>query len=76
MARRSTKARVEGAEAVKAELSGAGGVPNPVPGDDGDALERIAASFQARFPEQWEALALCPLQHGLIAMAETLKGKG
>jgi hypothetical protein len=30
------------------------------------------AAFKARFPEEWEAIRLCPLQHGLDVMAEKL----
>jgi hypothetical protein len=52
------------------------GHPNPVPGDDGDALDRIAESFRTRFPEKWEEMRLYPLQHGISAMADTLRGKG
>ena len=48
---------------------------DPVPGDNGDALERIAAFFQATFPEDWEQLRLCPLQHGLETMAGMLKAR-
>lgn len=50
--------------------------PNPVPGDDGEALSRIAASFRARFPDEWAEWAKCPLEAGLVAMAELMKGKG
>lgn len=49
---------------------------NPVPGDDGEALERIGASFRERFPEDWENIRLCPLQHGIPAMADLLRGRG
>lgn len=49
---------------------------NPVPGDDGEALDRIAGSFRHRFPEEWANMAKCPLEAGLPAMAELLKGKG
>lgn len=49
---------------------------NPVPGDDGEALSRITASFAERFPKEWEEWRLCPLVHGLDAMAKLLKGKG
>lgn len=58
------------------EIEAAGKPKNPVPGDDGDALDRIVASFKARFPDEWEKLALCPLQHGVIDMAKTMRGKG
>lgn len=29
--------------------------------------------FKAEFPDDWEALRLCPLQHGLEDMARKLK---
>ena len=66
----------EAAEAVLAEANQVDRFPNPVPGDDGEALERITASFKERFPDKWEEWRLCPLQSGLPAMAEELKGKG
>lgn len=51
-----------------------GGDPaDPVPGDNGAALSRIVRFFAARFPDEWEELRLCPLQHGLEAMVEKLK---
>lgn len=49
-------------------------LPDPVAGDDGDALARIADYFKAKFPDEWEALRLCPLQHGLDEMAKLLRG--
>lgn len=30
-------------------------------------------SFKAAFPDEWEALRLCPLQHGLEEMERLLK---
>jgi hypothetical protein len=51
-------------------------VSNPVPGDDGEALSRIVASFRERFPDEWAKWAKCPLESGLPAMAELMKGKG
>ncbi len=51
-------------------------VANPVPGDDGAALERIVAFFRQEHPEAWETHKLCPLQHGLDAMVELLRGRG
>lgn len=67
---RVKKARAEG------EAAGLGGIvaPDPVPGDNGKALARIVEYFRATQPEAWEELRLCPLQHGLEAMAERLKG--
>jgi hypothetical protein len=49
-------------------------VPDPVPGDDGEALARIASAFRRRFPDEWAQWAKCPLESGLAAMAEKLKG--
>lgn len=60
---RPRKARVEGAEAIA----------DPVPGNNGDALSRIVAFFRAEYPDEWESIALCPLQHGLEVMAEKLR---
>lgn len=104
MARRSTKARVEGAKAQPAKIEptpdeaeigvieeGASGIvvpvggtdyrfpitpADPVPGDNGDALDRISAYFQEKHPEDWENIRLTPLQHGLIHMAELLRARG
>lgn len=56
------KARIEG-EAVL----------EPKPGDNADALERFTEYFKQKFPDDWEVLKLCPLQHGLEAMIEKLK---
>jgi len=49
-------------------------LPDPVPGNDGEALQRIADFFKAKFPEEWEELRLCPLQHGIADMIDKLKG--
>lgn len=68
---RPRKARLEGAAAAVPRK-----VSNPVPGDDGEALSRIVASFRERFPDEWAGWAKCPLESGLPAMAELLKGKG
>lgn len=46
---------------------------DPVPGSNGEALTRIADYFRAEFPDDWEALRLCPLQHGLEDMTRLLK---
>ena len=67
MARRS-------ARAGGAPLTAAAGPANPVPGDDGAALARIAAFFRHRHAGSWERLRLCPLQHGLEEMARLLSG--
>jgi hypothetical protein len=48
--------------------------PNPVPGDDGAALARIAVYFRHGHEGAWERLRLCPLQHGLEEMARLLSG--
>lgn len=49
-------------------------VSDPVPGDNGKALARIVAFFKEQHPEHWEALRLCPLQHGVEEMAALLDG--
>lgn len=46
---------------------------DPVPSINGEALARIAAFFRTEFPDEWEALRLCPLQHGLDDMERLLK---
>ena len=45
-----------------------------VAGEHGDvaAISAGVAAFKARFPDEWEVLRLCPLQHGLDAMIEKL----
>jgi hypothetical protein len=35
-------------------------------------LDDAVELFKARFPDEWEAIRLCPLQHGLDVMAERL----
>ena len=45
---------------------------DPVPGNNGEALGRIVDYFKAQHPDQWEALRLCPLQHGLQDMVRLL----
>lgn len=47
--------------------------PDPAPGDNGLALSRLVEFFKAEFPDDWEALRLCPLQHGVETMIEKLK---
>lgn len=37
-------------------------------------LAAIVDHFKALHPDDWEALRLCPLQHGLDAMIAKLKG--
>lgn len=54
---RPSKARVEGAEAPKAEKHGVKA-----------ALEK----FKADYPDEWEALRLVPFQHGIEVMIERL----
>lgn len=36
-------------------------------------IEAIVADFRARFPDEWNELRLCPLEYGLIEIAERLK---
>ncbi len=38
------------------------------------SLADTVADFKARFPDDWEALRLCPLQHGIETMIEKLNG--
>ena len=40
-----------------------------------DLLNEIAASFREQHPEEWDNIRLCPLQHGLDAMADILKSR-
>ena len=35
-------------------------------------LGDIVAEFKVKFPDEWETLRLCPLQHGLHEMAERI----
>lgn len=37
-----------------------------------EALSAAAAAFKEAYPVDWEALRLCPLQHGLETMIEKL----
>ena len=67
MARRTVRAEGAGLSAI------APPPPNPVPGDDGAALERIAAYFRHGHAEAWERVRLCPFQHGLEDMARLLR---
>lgn len=68
---RPRRARVEGALSI-AE----GG--DPVVLDEPKNLARefghAVNYFRECFPDDWEALRLCPLEHGLGTMAEKLKG--
>jgi hypothetical protein len=45
--------------------------------DQGDVVSIRAGVelFKARFPDEWEAMRLCPLQHGLEEMERLLGGK-
>jgi hypothetical protein len=61
---RPRKARLEG-EVSKAELDGEAEMT-------ATQLDDAVALFKARFPDEWEAIRLCPLQHGLDVMAERL----
>lgn len=57
----------------KADASVETKAPDPVPGNNGEALARIADYFRAEHPDAWEELRLQPLQHGLDNMAKLLK---
>lgn len=70
--KRGRKPRVQ--TDVDAVIAAAKVVPDPVPGDNGKALARIVAFFKDQHPEAWEALRLCPLQHGVDEMAALLDG--
>lgn len=78
---RPRKARIEGAEAspsdinaaIRGTMADARRAADPVPGNNGAALARIVEFFKAEHPELWASIALCPLQHGLEAMAERLR---
>lgn len=39
----------------------------------GGPLSTIVLQFKEAHPELWESMRLCPLQHGLEAMIETLE---
>lgn len=58
------KARVEGEASPVAE----------VPAVSSRVLGGIVERFKADFPDDWEALRLCPLQHGIETMIEKLNG--
>lgn len=70
---RPPKARVEGAESYAVQGSEAERRPDPVPGNNGEALARIAAYFRAEHEAEWETMRLCPLENGLEAMIGLLK---
>lgn len=60
MPRGVPKARLEGAESLRTVK-------------ESDDLMDIVERFKAEFPDDWELLRLCPLQHGIVDMAEKLK---
>lgn len=62
------KARVEAAQADPVKKA------DPVPGDNGKALQRILDYFKAEHPSKWEEIALGPTQHGIDAMIFILSG--
>lgn len=47
--------------------------PDPVPGDNGAALQRIVEYFKAEHPDKWEAMRLCSLHNGLEDMIACLR---
>lgn len=47
--------------------------PDPAPGNNGEALARLVEFFKAEHPAAWDAIALCPLQHGLDVMIGRLR---
>jgi len=44
----------------------------PAPKRELNDLGDIVADFKVRFPDEWESLRLCPLQHGLHDMIERI----
>lgn len=72
---RPPKARVEGAQSYAAITQGSEAErrPDPVPGNNGEALARIAAYFKAGHEAEWESMRLCPLENGLEEMVRLLK---
>lgn len=43
------------------------------PAEYASALVQAVELFRERHPEEWEAMKLCPLQHGLQEMAKRLR---
>lgn len=39
----------------------------------GVRLQEAVDAFKAEFPERWDAIRLCPLQHGVEDMIKALK---
>lgn len=71
---RPPKARVEGeSQAVVMQGSEAERRPDPVPGNNGEALARIVEYFKAAHPEAWAELHLCPLEYALEEMVNRLR---
>ena len=56
------KANVEGAAAVKPKA-----VAKPV------SFADMVEAFKVEHPDEWEAIALTPTQHGIEVMAKALK---
>ena len=50
--------------------------PEMAAADHSAALGAAVEYFRAAFPEAWEGLRLCPLQHGAEAMGDTLRSAG
>lgn len=70
---RPPKAVMEGAAIDDAPVPAPVSAPDPVPGNNGAALGRIVEYFKAEYPGEWEALRLCPLQHGVEEMVRLLR---
>ena len=43
------------------------------PRRDADVLIAVLDRFRSRFPETWDRLRLCPLQHGVETIGEMLR---
>jgi len=63
---RPRKAQVEGAALPTSS--------GPVEHASATAFERSVASFRELYPDEWEAIRLCPTQHGVEIIAAKLKG--
>jgi hypothetical protein len=72
---RPPKARLEG-ETYAAMVQGSeierAAVDDAPAWFDGEQLAASVEAFKARFPDKWDELRLCPLQHGIEEMIACL----